>query len=406
MITQQSTSSFIQFVLSILALPIIATASVAAVQLTQDPIDLPAPVQVNSVSNQSMTNTRSHNVQNDENGNIYGRIVVYQNSRPVGVGGLNFDIVQAGRIITSGSTAADGRFIVSNLTPGGYGIQAQSGQAVIAFGFTVAPRTSNYSDHVIEAAAVSAQTSNLIKTISAPARTIPQDHSQQVEVVTGNRIKLHNGVLRGRVRSMYRDLGVEKTTVELRQKGVSLGVTTVDNEGRFQFENIKPGFYEFLATGSQGYAAIAFEAVDTGKPLTEVKVDGLKDTSTSLGAAVKQAQEAIVNELEVVLLPQQVIPEQVVNERDDEIIFIDDSASFAGQIGAEFVDPGFVPSFGGGGGFAGGGGGFGGGGFGGFGGGGLGGGRLLTLAALGIGIAALADDNNSGGAPPTSPFNP
>ena len=127
-----------------------------------------------------------------------------------------------------------------------------------------------------------------------------------------------------------------------------------------------------------------------GEQLTSVTIESLKEANTGLRQPAQQDQLPIADSLEVVLLPQSVATQEPLS--DDDVFFIDDTISIPGPAGADGIA------------YSGGGGGFGGGGFGA--GGGFGGGRLLPLAALGVGIAALADDNNSGGAPPSSPFNP
>ena len=239
----------IQLAAAIMALPIIATASVAAFQVSQSNLELPQPIQLVKSSAKSISGLRSHLIQKDEEGRIYGRIVGFSDREMYGIGDIKFDIVQAGKIIASGVTDAEGQFSVGNLSPGGYGIQAETPSAALAVGFTVAPYSPESESHLFEVAAITQNPLQLLSRISAQAKTTPSEHDQSLGVVASNRIQLVDGTLKGIVHSIYRDLPVAQTQVELRQNGSLVAEASVANDGSFQFKNLTEGVYDFLALG-------------------------------------------------------------------------------------------------------------------------------------------------------------
>jgi hypothetical protein len=219
----------------------------------------------------------------------------------------------------------------------------------------------------------------------------------------------------------------EKTNVFLFKDAMEIDRSLSDEQGKFEFANMDPGFYSIMAIGPNGIGLIGFELVDP-TTITETASTVGKDGKTLVGlfghhgcgccqefAMQVAPMPEICNVVEEVIVEQPCGCGEVVVDQPcgcgEEIIDGAGGGIVEGEVlmdgfGAPYAGGGFT----GGGGFAGGGGGFSGGG-GGFGGGGFfggGGGALSGLAGIAA-IAAIADDDDGGtfvGAPIGAPIVP
>ncbi len=158
------------------------------------------------------------------------------------------------------------------------------------------------------------------------------------------------------------------------RNGAVLHQTNVGEDGTLKFSFVAPGQYSFVTAGADGFSAYA---VVVAPPVATASAEKLRTVSLQEGGGPLTGSPA----------PPGDIPPP--------------------PPGGDNPPPpeGAIPPEGGAGGGGAGGGGSGGGfGGGGAGGGGLGLGGLLGLAGLGVGAAALADDNNNNN--PASPANP
>lgn len=176
--------------------------------------------------------------------------------------------------------------------------------------------------------------------------------------------------------------------------------TVSDDQGRFVFEGVQPGYYGVIGAGPGGYAAFGLQAVAAD----DLAADAANPTTlVSTLAGVAGHQPLFAGEcLPVVMVPQSHCPSVVAPVEDFACCGVDGCGEIVGcgcDLGVDGLgDPDGLAGFGsygagyGYGGYSGGG--FGGGGGGGFGGGGFGGGGLLGLAGLGAAAAIAASDND------------
>ena len=229
-----------------------------------------------------------------------------------------------------------------------------------------------------------------------------------------NRFRVHlqpDGVLLGQV--IVPEAGFERTpgavSLSFFRNGFLEGKTTSAENGSFAIAGLQPGLHSVFASGPPGHASFAFEILPpkaNDLPLSGVRLKGLERF-----VATRNAQAAGADELVVLIIPprmmaacrEAVISKYPVNTSASGVTPVGEPlppATLGGAPLSGMPGVGGLPGGGFTGGFSGGGfggGGFGGGGFGG-GGGGLGGiGGLLGVAGLAVGVAALADDDDSGG---------
>lgn len=232
--------------------------------------------------------------------------------------------------------------------------------------------------------------------VSSPEIDLPSFEAVPTRAKNFYRTELRpDGTLVGRVYGIAaptrEDVDRSGTRIAILKAGRVVKEASTDRRGRFEVEGLTPGVYSIVASGSQGYAAFAFEA----SAAPRVTARGGQSTTFQLVAMQGPGEQP----LDALLIPPAALPpigQQVNSELD--------SRALAGTSGGT---PGTGPAAGGGaaggGTTGGGGGGTGGGGAGGGGAGGLGG--ISSLAGLAA-LTAAAGSGSDNGIPTTTPTAP
>ncbi len=355
---------------------------------------------------------RTHRIQLN-NGAISGAI---QEIGPAGMvrnlTDVRVSFFQNGGLVTQVAPGFDGVFNAS-LAPGVYTLVAYGPSGYAAYGLQVVDSTA-----AIRSASFAAESQlNLqVETLAVPpvdyatvyrlARTYvsggvpgpvptradgPSDVLPDLPTETAlpqTNIKHHtvrleaDGSLLGRLKRIHPQTGdvlrVHALNAFLVRNGAVVHQAPVAEDGSLKFSAVAPGVYSFVTAGAEGFSAfsvIVSPAIATANSGNVIAVSMQDGDSPLTGTPAP---------------PSDIIPAT------------DPLAPTGDDLGDAFPPIGDVPPGAGGGGFGGGsGGGFGGGGAGG---GGLGLGGLLGLAGIGLGAAALADnDDNKKAVSPAGP---
>ncbi len=102
---------------------------------------------------------------------------------------------------------------------------------------------------------------------------VKANESNALPAAGSNRVAINEGKLNGNLFSLLDIDGneFEKTSVHLIRDKKVVGKSNVDENGMFSFESVEPGIYEFVAKGSEGIAALSFEAVPQEQVLAQDK---------------------------------------------------------------------------------------------------------------------------------------
>ena len=90
------------------------------------------------------------------------------------------------------------------------------------------------------------------------------------ETVNGSNVaQLVDGELEGRLHSVFEGVDFTNTSVKIYDSAKTLvGETTANASGHFAIADLETGYYEFVASGTEGYAAFGFEAVEANEAYT------------------------------------------------------------------------------------------------------------------------------------------
>lgn len=393
------------------ALPLMATAAVSASQWVNDTAAIELDVETSAVE-YSLGVARVHTVALNASGAIEGRVATVNADGAAGLSNLNVYFMRNGKVVEETTTSDDGAFRIEGLAEGNYSFVATGDSGFAAYGVRVVGETAGV-ENVMEAAAISSGVATAKKILdqnaaSEVASQLSADDASG-NLVGANRVNLVNGNLVGSVKSLL-GADVEGSQVFILSGDKQVAATKTDANGNFTVADMAPGFYNFVATGPSGFAAVGFEAISEVVANIEVPVsfkpttlqdfgygDSL-DVYTTTGSDVGYASNDIVYDSSSAF--QEFAPVEYASE----------SIGCGGSCGAACGSSGNFSNFSSGccGGAGGGGiggrllGGAGGGGL--FGGGGAGLGRLGRIALLSgavVGIVAIADD---GEATPSSPI--
>jgi len=390
----------IKFGLMLLALPLVATAAASAhLQIVES-----SPISVGTEALASSEATvgldRVHTVALNRNGGVDGRIVIFDASSSVrGLSNLDVRFVRNGQTIGQTTTDSNGVFAVQSLPEGIYSFVASGENGFAAYSVRVVADSSGSYQDVMEAVAVPqvAMVKDIFKT--APSSSPSSADKDSMDESGANRVVLKNGSLSGRILSAKTG-GVQNTQVHILKDGISIATVMVDEQGHYTVPDMKPGVYAMVAVGPEGVAAVGFEAIEFDDQVSQAPT---RFTYVST-AAVQEPQglgqntPVYTDMLNVYLIaPQDAVPTQPIAQDpafEDRammpIEFAGENVAYGGAGGSFGPTVQSFPASGGGGGF------------GGVGGGGAG--RLLGIAALSVGIVAIADSGNNPG--PISPVTP
>ncbi len=395
--------------LALFALPFVASASAQ---------EWNAPVEPTAASQPAfLEGNRSHSVTLNRVGQLEGRITSDNQS-----GELNVYFVRDGQIVSRTTTQDGGYFIADTVSEGNYSFIATGRGGFVAYGVQVRPYDQATGVNAIEAATVSSGYSGIQRILknSVPSQIAAeisglQQRDASAEPSAGpNVVKLVDGRLSGQVASVDSSRQpVYGTEVFIIQSDREVARTTADANGNFSVANLDPGTYDFIAAGSNGIAAVRFQAVDSESVLNQqAQETGFQPVSfrkTIAASAAASLQVCLTCEGDSGFVGEQIdyasndaaIVESVPYDTTAPIEYAGESVGFGSAAGGSCGSCGSYSGAGTG--FVGRGGFFGRGGGGGalLGGGGGSFGRLIGLGGLAGGIVAISTDSNASPRPAT-----
>lgn len=289
---------YARFAFYVLALPLVATAAVSAHQYLLDNTPIvteSAALDVAAIS--ELTETyRRHTLTVDDSGVVTGRVTsANPDGTLTGLADMRVHFVQNGNVVKLVYTNRMGQFEVSGLGDGVYSFFATGVGGFAAFGIKVVHGTeiSNHMDvavvnptfvnskHIfdkkglvptaVSGLAPTPGTPSVPATASLPASPVPSEQTQTAAAAPtpnridgSNQIALAGGRLVGNLYNLVTGVVSPGTKAYLVQNTEAVGVAEADEMGRFAFDGVVPGIYEFVAFGPDGVAAISFEAIDGG----------------------------------------------------------------------------------------------------------------------------------------------
>ena len=374
-------------------------------------------------------------VSQDSHGNVAGRIVLPQNNAQMApVDNVNVVITSLnGKVYrATEKTNANGEFSIANAPSGVYTLLARGKNVYACCALHVVAPGEVKVEKRHEIAEIAAANIDYTDIKTAIIRYMPpnvgqtasfEDHSAKKVMTSFDeeqafRVAQSNGGMSGRLfqaglnGDQLKHAGLSNIFVY--QNGQAVAHTVSRMDGTFEFNSLDAGQYSLMSIGPDGLGITSFELIDQNELTARVTESGderLVVLQAGCGCCPQFEMQiapcaATTQIVEDVLLTEEVITDECGCGTVDPCGCGGDICCDAGipiDTGM-VVDPLATPSYGGG--YGGGGGYYGGGGGGGFGGGGFGG--IAGLAGLGIGIAALAsDDDNAIIVPtPVSPASP
>ncbi|MDA8563833.1 carboxypeptidase-like regulatory domain-containing protein [Mariniblastus sp.] len=389
--------------LALFALPFVASAS------AQEWVAPAAPAITSAETQTYLEGTRSHSVTLNRVGQLEGRITSGDQT-----GELNVYFVRDGKVVTRTTTQDGGYFIAEGVNEGDYSFIATGKEGFVAYGVQVKPYDQVTGVNAIEAATVSAGYDGIQRIlknsvpsqIAAEISNVERREESAPAFAGSNVIKLDDGQLSGQVATFNQNRQpVYGTEVFVIQNDREIARTTADANGKFTVRGLKAGTYDFIAAGSNGIAAVRFQAVDTDSVLdgSNTPFQPVSFRKTAAASAAASLQVCLTCEADSGIVEEQIdysandafIVDSVPYEPTAPIEYASESLGCGCAAGGSCGSCGSYSGAGAGllgrGGSFGGGGGFGGGGFGG--GGSFG--RLIGLGGLAVGVVAIADDNDS-----------
>ncbi len=275
---------------------------------------------------------RAHWITTNDDGDLTGRISAIEPSQSVTVPieKLDVSLLKKGEKISKSTTDDEGKFLLEDVQPGVYTLVASGQNGFLAYGVNVLPKlevfdalerntqldprekNAFYVSHFelpqdavvaeelqIDAAAVPPEFSTLQRISqnflpSATAMNISRDLDDAKAIGKASEVKggfkyplSDNGSLAGRIQPIATDDGepakLSDMNIFLIQDDVEAARVTVEENGKFEIEDVDPGVYSLIAAGEDGFAALSIELVKAKE-----KIGGLSGTKAhyvSTGAA-------------------------------------------------------------------------------------------------------------------------
>lgn len=314
--------------------------------------------------------------------------------------GAKIVVSKDGKALYETTSDEAGAFTLEGLEPGTYALQTRGDVTFAAYALHVLPNDSEHLATDLEVFACvipAARATELIASDWVPAdwqaahdvyyRVHEKDPlAEEREFNNSPQVVLRNGDLVGRVSRpgwTYAEQDLTGTVAQIVRDGEVIRKAAVNKEGYYVVKDLEPGVYDLFVSGDDGYAVLAFEAVQAAEAAAN-KDEAPRFVATRIGR--RRASNCLCCEL---ICQPEVSACSTCEVVVEEVIAVDECD--CGVDPCACGAPGAV-----GGGFAGGGGFYGGGGGGGFGGGLGGAGGVLGAAGLAVGIAAIADDDDDG----------
>ncbi len=280
-------TSILRLAIAIFALPLAATAAVSAHYSYTDNAALTASSPLLEslkaeaeapVPKATLAGTfRNHTIAIDSDGIVRGRVGSVSDDKGVeGLSETKVFFVKDGEIVHQTYTSADGTFEATGLAAGNYSFVAAGAKGFAAFGVNLSEGESSETINLIEVATINPNFQQLASLVEGKLPKAIVEHVANTEnkldgpIAGSNRVQIVDGGINGRLISLVGDVGSD-AKVRLSKGSELVAETTVDAQGLFAFDNVQPGIYEFVAAGSEGIAAISFEAVSQDEVVSVVE---------------------------------------------------------------------------------------------------------------------------------------
>ena len=377
--------SVIRIALSVMALPLLATAALSALSNNDSTSFVSENVAALRASNAEAPDSsfRHHSVAIDADGVVRGRVAKLQDTGEVtGLSEMRVSFMQHGSIASQSYSRPDGSFEVVGLAPGIYSFVASGSSGFAAFGVRVTADPNVATNNLMEIGTVSPKYERVIEIVGArlPKEIIIDEIPGFIPPPGGNHVEIINGKLNGTLNSLYGT--VENGEVFLIKNQAVVKKAITGENGVFTFEGVDPGIYEFVGTANKGFAAFGFEAGITQPVLSaneefNESPDKYVFVSTDSNPDSKNEQEEIfvVSPVSPRVVFQETLDVTLVNPDDYVVAYdsieVNDPATIplpetipntyvGDEIGYGIAQGGYGGSVGNFGGYSGGGGGFGG----------------------------------------------
>ncbi len=408
--------SVFRLAITVLALPLMATAAVSAHQYfaNNEPISF-GNVSINDAPTSVLAGTfRNHAIAIDAEGVVKGRIgSASMDSVLSGLSNVKVFFIRDGKVAFQGYSSDDGSFEAVGLEPGAYSFVATSAKGFAAFGVRLTDNLTTATNNIIEVATISPDFEHIVSILgrnlpTAVLNDVKANESNALPAAGSNRVAINNGKLNGNLFSLLNIEGneFEKASVHLIREKKVVGKSSVGDNGEFYFDNVEPGIYEFVAKGAEGIAALSFEAVQQeAVPAVDKAVETIEPAPIT--AQTNYASPSL-DVAPTVLGDSAIVNEQFGNACDAcTMTSAPIQPNFVGsEVGCGVAAGGCCGSAGNWGGCSGGSGGCGGGGFGGLGGGLASLGRFAVLGWILTELFKNIDFNNNNNDGPVSPAAP
>ena len=252
------------------ALPVVATAAASANQWMIENAPMAISTEL-TASFDTINAKRNHTISLNESGNVEGRIATIEaGSKANGLSDLQVFLISDGEVKHETKSDSDGLFSLTGVDAGVYSFVATGKNGFAAYGVRVVENGVDSSINLIEAAAVSPNTSVVKQLMDGE---LPMEVASAVlenatvsetasNTVGSNKVTLTDGTLVGHVIPMLGDVSAANgTSVYIIQDNQQVAEAQTDASGSFSVDDLEPGVYDFVAAGPTGFAAVSFEAV-------------------------------------------------------------------------------------------------------------------------------------------------
>lgn len=314
-----------------------------------------------------------------EDGTLFGQVGALDanTGSATGLEGLKVFFVQNGKVIRQAQTEADGSFQIQGIPDGAYSFYAAGKAGFAASGIYVTGQDWAEGNSVLEATVASPNYIGIQRYLqyNVPSQIRQAMTSAGSATSTGpiisssSKIRLANGRLNGQINSLFgQTQNLSRVQINLIQNDRPIAQVQTDSDGQFSIPDIEPGVYDFVAANNSAMVVGRFEAIKNNSVMTRVsfrKIAMKLEFALTETRARQPDEDPIVDEAGSATFAD-----------PGTIEYVGESIGYGGAAGGSAGNVGYVG-----------------------GGGGVGMRRLLILGGLGVGIAALADDNPTPASP-------
>lgn len=258
------------------------------IRLSDSAPQIPAPgmsFQPSSASQPIVQLVNRYNL--DQKGNLNGQVA----AGDAVAGQAQVFLMQNKRMIQKVSTNEAGEFTLIDVDPGRYSIVAAGNNHMGAQGIMVDRIGSDATNDFFTLAMIKTEYKGVQELV---ANTLPKQITNQIpgsvmqqvsvsraEIQVATDVRIVNGKLRGQVVSLFNEANVEDVQVHLLQNNQPVAQVETDALGTFTVSDAEPGYYDLVATGRAGFAAMRIKALGKRSPMTQVSYSkAVKSTLT------------------------------------------------------------------------------------------------------------------------------